>query len=368
MTKKDYYEILGVGRDASKEEIKKAYRKAAMKYHPDKNQDDKVAEEKFKEAAEAYEVLRDESKRSTYDRFGHEGLRGSGFSGFRGAEDIFSSFSDIFGDIFGGGFGGGGASRASRGQGADLRYDLEIELEEAATGLEKNIELRKNVRCPHCEGAGAEPGTSVDVCSTCGGHGQVARQQGFFSISMPCPTCSGSGKIIKNRCGTCNGNRKVVKKKSLIVKIPAGIESGQNLRLKGEGEPGEYGAPDGDLYVVIGVAPHRHFERHGKDLVCQLNITFAQAALGAEIEIDTLLGKSTLLVPKGTETHTLLKVRGEGLPSVQGRGKGDLAVQVVVKTPQRLDDEQEELLRKFAEIEGESVLEKAKGVFEKLFR
>jgi len=368
MTKRDYYEILGVERQAPKEEIKKAYRKAAMKHHPDKNPGDKAAEDKFKEAAEAYEVLHDDNKRSTYDRFGHDGLKGSGFSGFRGAEDIFSNFSDIFGDIFGGGFGGGRSSRSSRGQGADLRYDLEIELEEAATGLEKNIEVRKNVRCSGCDGSGAEKGTSADVCSTCGGHGQVARQQGFFSISMPCPTCSGSGKIIKNPCKKCNGQRKVVKTKNLNVKVPAGIESGQNLRLTGEGEPGEHGAPDGDLYVTVSIAPHQLFERHGKDLVCQLNVSFSQAALGAELEIDTLSGKSTLMVPKGTQTHTLLKVRGEGMPSLHGRSKGDLVVQVVVKTPQRLDADQEELLRKFAEIEGESVLEKAKGVFEKLFR
>lgn len=365
MRKRDYYEVLGVGRNADKSEIKKAYRKAATKHHPDKNPGDHEAEEKFKEAAEAYEVLHDDEKRNLYNQFGHAGLKGTGFSGFGGFEDIFSSFGDIFSDIFGT---GSGARTRHADKGTDLRYDLSIELEEAATGTERVIDINKSVTCTKCNGTGAQKGTYPETCPTCHGRGQVARQHGFFSISTPCHTCSGMGQVIRNPCGNCGGTGKAQESKSLKVKIPAGVESGQHLRVSGEGEAGERGATAGDLYVVIHVKQHRIFDRSNGDLVCQLHISFAQATLGTEIEVPTLLGKATLKIPKGTQTHSLFKVRGEGMPGIHGSRKGDLIVQVVMQTPKRLSREQEELLREFADVSGESVSEKSKGFFQRFHR
>ncbi len=362
MDKRDYYEVICIGRSASKDEIKKAYRKAAMKYHPDKNPGDREAEEKFKEASEAYEVLSDESKRQIYDQFGHAGLKGSGFSGFSGFEDIFSNFGDIFSDIF-----GGGRAR-HRGGGADLRYDMSITLEEAATGADKEIEFKKSVRCDACGGSGAELGTRPETCQTCGGQGQVARQHGFFAVSTTCPSCGGSGCVIKSPCGNCRGTGKATEDKTLNVKVPAGINAGQNLRLTGEGEAGTHSGPPGDLYVVIHIKEHAIFEREDQHLVCQLPISFSQAALGAEMEMPTLLGRATLKIPKGTQTHKLFKIKGEGMPSLGGGANGDLLVQVVVKTPEKLSKEQERVIREYAELSGEKVSEKTKGFFHRFTR
>lgn len=356
MTKRDYYEILGVERNAQKEEIKKAYRRAALKFHPDKNPGDKEAEEKFKEAAEAYEVLHDDQKRQVYDRYGHEGLKGTGFSGFQGAEDIFASFSDIFGDFFGG-FG----ARRERGRGGDLRYDLSITLKECATGAEKTIAIRKHGICAACHGTRSEPGHHAQTCPSCGGQGQVRRQQGFFAISMPCGPCGGTGKVIKHPCKKCKGSGKEIIEKELKVRIPAGIEAGQHLRLVGEGEAGALGQQDGDLYIVIEVEDHPDFERHGDDLVTRKKISFPQAALGADLEINTLLGTTQLNVPRGTQSHQLFRIKGEGMPGISRRGKGDLIVQVIVDVPEKLTKEQEQLLRDFAKSSGENV--KKGGLF-----
>ncbi|GMT42295.1 MAG: chaperone protein DnaJ [bacterium] len=365
MIKKDYYEVLGVDRGASKQEIKKAYRKAAMSHHPDKNPGDAEAEEKFKEAAEAYEVLHDDGKRRIYDQYGHDGLKGTGFSGFSGFEDIFSNFGDIFEDFLGS---GSGRSRRQRGSGADLRFNLAISLEEAATGSKKVIDVDKQAPCPACKGSCAEPGTNAETCPTCSGYGQVRQTQGFFSINMACHRCGGSGRIIKNPCVLCSGKGREIQRKKLKVNVPVGVQSGSHLRLVGEGEPGVSGAPDGDLYIQISIQNHHTFERHEDDIVCQLPITLTQAALGAEIEIPTLLGKTTLLIPRATQTHKLLRIYGEGMPKLHHGGKGDLIIQVIVKTPEELTKEQEKLLREYAEISGESVKERSKGIFERLYR
>ena len=364
MIKKDYYEVLGVERSVSKVEIKKAYRTAAVKHHPDRNPGNKESEEKFKEAAEAYEVLHDEQKRQIYDRYGHEGLKGTGFSGFRGFEDIFSSFGDVFEEFFGG-FGGG---RRSTGRGADLRYHMSIDLEEAAEGAEKIIDLVLDVPCSACHGTRAEPGTSPERCSVCGGYGQVRRTQGFFSVNITCHTCGGLGQVIKHPCKQCAGQGKEKKEKQLSVKIPSGVDTGSHLRLVGEGEPSISTGRDGDLYVLIDVKDHSVFERHGNDLACQLPISFAQAALGVEIEVPTLLGEATLSIPARTQTHKLFRVRGEGMPILHDRGKGDLIVQVIIKTPDKLSKEQEKLLREYAELSGEAVKKPSKGFFKKLYK
>jgi molecular chaperone DnaJ len=357
MTKRDFYEILGVKKDASKEEIKKAYRQAALKYHPDKNPGDKPAEDKFKEAAEAYEVLQDDKKRSVYDQYGHEGLRGTGYSGFSGGfEDIFSSFGDIFEDFF-----GHRGPRQGKGRGGDLRYDLSIELKEAATGVEKLISVEKYAHCSECSGTGCETGYKPEICPSCGGHGQVRRQQGFFAISMPCGACGGSGQVIKKPCKRCKGIGKELKKKELKVKIPAGVESGSHLRLVGEGEPGTMGAASGDLYILIYVKENADFERHGDDLVTRAHLSFPQAALGAEIEVPTLLDMTKLHVPKGTQSHSLFKIKGEGMPTTHGKHKGSLVVQIIVDVPEKLSKEQETLLRDYAKASGDPV--KKAGIF-----
>ena len=368
MIKRDYYEVLGVDRNSPKGDIKKAYRSAAIKYHPDKNPDDIESEEKFKEAAEAYEVLHDDKKREVYNRFGHEGLKGTGFTGFRGFEDIVGNFGDIFEDFFGGGMGGFGRSRQSGGQGADLRFHLTIELEEAAAGVEKVIDVEKNVPCSVCHGARVEPGHSAETCTTCGGYGQVRRTQGFFSINMTCHTCGGSGQEIKHYCKACSGAGKEKQEKQLRIKVPPGMESGSHLRLVGEGEPGLSNAPDGDLYVLVEVKDHAVYERHGNDLASRLPITFAQAALGAEIEVPTLLGKASLKIPAGTQTHKLFRLRGEGMPVLHGREKGDLLVQVIVQTPEKLNKEQEKLFREYAKLSGEKIKEPSKGFFQNLYK
>jgi molecular chaperone DnaJ len=367
MTKRDYYEILNVGRTASDDELKKAYYKLAKKYHPDRNPGDAESEEKFKEASEAYEVLRDRQKRDLYDRFGHDGLKNSGFSGFSGFEDIFTSFGDIFEDFFGfGGLGGRRRNRSSSRRGADLRYDLEIKLKDAAFGIERNIDIKKNIACSACSGSGAEPGTKPQTCQTCGGQGRVMQQQGFFSIATACPRCRGTGTIIASPCKQCRGTGKTIESKTLKVKIPPGVESGMKLKLTSEGEPGERGGPQGDLYVFIHVADDPFFQRHNNDIVCQIPISFSQAALGADIEVPTLYGPETLRIPKGIQSGDLLSIRDKGIAHLNGRGRGDQIVQVVVKTPGKLTRKQEELFRQLADLEQESDEDK-KGFIKNLF-
>jgi molecular chaperone DnaJ len=352
MAKRDYYEVLGVGRNATEEEIKKSYRKLALQYHPDRNPDDATAEEKFKEAAEAYEVLHDQEKRSLYDRFGHEGLQNAGFRGFQGFDDIFSNFGSIFEEFFGMG-GHRGGRRASR-AGADLRYDLQISFEDAVFGSEKILEFEKMETCVHCLGKRTAPGKSPTTCSTCGGIGQVERRQGFFALRTTCPHCRGEGVMITDPCPACRGAGTANVPKKLSVKIPAGIDTGARLRLTGEGEEGSQGGPPGDLYVVIHVQPHDFFERHGNDVHCQIPISFPQAALGTEMEVPSLHGPQMLTIPRGIQTDEILTLRGSGIPDVRSGRRGDQIVHVVVKTPTNLTPRQEELLQEFASLDGES--------------
>ncbi|MES2917158.1 MAG: molecular chaperone DnaJ [Pseudomonadota bacterium] len=360
MAKRDYYEVLGVAKTASADEIKKAYRKLAMKHHPDRNPDDKTAEDKFKEANEAYEVLSDDDKRAAYDRHGHAGVDPNmggfgGQGGFGGGGGSFSDiFGDVFGDIFGGGGGGGGRGGGQRAnRGSDLRYTLELDLEEAVRGTTVQIRVPKLSTCEVCDGSGAKKGTTVDTCRTCGGVGQVRMQQGFFSVAQTCPTCRGRGKTIKDPCNACHGQGRVEKAKTLEVKIPAGVDSGDRIRLSGEGEAGMNGGPSGDLYVQVAVRPHKIFERDGADLYCEMPISFADAALGGELEVPTLEGRVKLKIPEGTQTGKLFRLRGKGVAPVRGGGTGDLLCRVAVETPVNLSKRQKELLREFqADLEG----------------
>ncbi|MBV8657496.1 MAG: molecular chaperone DnaJ [Burkholderiales bacterium] len=349
MAKKDFYEILGVNRDASDEDIKKSYRKLAMKYHPDRNPDSKDAEEKFKEAKEAYEILSDGNKRAAYDQYGHAGVdpqagMGAGGQGFGGFAD---AFGDIFGDIFGGGARGG---RSNVYRGSDLRYNLEVSLEEAARGTETQIRIPTHDECDTCHGTGAKPGTEAKTCGTCGGHGQVRIQQGFFAMQQTCPTCHGSGKVIPDPCRACHGAGRVKSNKTLNVKIPAGVDEGDRIRLSGEGEPGVNGGPPGDLYVVIHVRQHSVFTREGNDLHCEMPISFATAALGGEIEIPTLDGAVKVKIPAETQTGAIFRVRGKGIKGVRAAITGDLMCHVAVETPVKLTERQSELLREFEQI------------------
>ncbi|HWR91610.1 MAG TPA: molecular chaperone DnaJ [Desulfobacterales bacterium] len=347
--KRDYYEVLGVNRKATDDELKSAYRKLALKFHPDRNPGDKQAEEQFKEAAEAYEVLRDREKRSLYDQFGHAGLEGAGFSGFGGFEDIFSSFGDIFEDFFG--FGTRSRSRSRAQRGADLRYDLTLKFMDAAFGTETEIDVVKSERCIECKGNGCEAGHHPETCRQCGGSGQVSRSQGFFTVRTTCPVCRGQGQMITRPCPRCQGNGQVQISKRVSVKIPAGVDNGSRLRLTGEGEAGAYGGPPGDLYVFIHVQPHEFFERRDNDLLCQISISFVQAALGDRIAVPTLDGSKTLEIPKGTQPGDVLYFRGEGIPSLRTRKRGDQIIQVLIKTPTGLSKKQEDLLREFAKLE-----------------
>lgn len=369
MSKRDYYEILSVGKNATDADIKASYRKLAIKFHPDKNPDDPNAEEKFKEAAEAYSVLSDPQKRAGYDRFGHAGVGagagGAGFNpGFSNIEDIFDMFG--FGDIFGAQ--GDGSRRATVQRGADLRYDLEITLEEAFGGKEEKLRIPRLEKCDVCDGRGAEKGTSVETCATCKGSGQTRYQQGFFSVMRTCPNCSGKGQIIKNPCKNCRGAGRVEKEKTLEVKIPAGVETGSRLRVTGEGEAGAQGGQAGDLFVVIHVAEHEMFERQGANLYVAAPLSFAQSALGAEIEVKTLDGEEKLKVPAGTQTGTVFRLKNQGMPALGGRGKGDLFVAVTLITPKTLTKEQRKLLEQLAEIEDidfqdESFIDKVRNIF-----
>ncbi|MGL6072281.1 molecular chaperone DnaJ [Craterilacuibacter sp.] len=348
MSKRDLYDVLGVNRDASDDEIKKAYRKLAMKYHPDRNPDSKEAEDKFKEGKEAYEILSDSQKRSAYDQFGHAGVDqqsgGGGAGGFGGG---FGDFGDIFSDIFGGGRGGNGGGRSNVYRGADLRYNMEITLEEAARGCEKKIRIPSHENCDTCHGSGAKPGTQPKTCSTCGGHGQVRMSQGFFSIQQTCPTCHGSGKEITDKCPKCHGAGQIKTHKTLNVKIPAGVDEGDRIRLSGEGESGQNGGPSGDLYVVTHIKEHTVFQRDGSDLHCEMPISFATAALGGEIEIPTLDGMAKVKIAAETQSGKVYRLRGKGIKAVRGSEVGDLMCHVVVETPVKLTEHQKTLLREF---------------------
>ena len=344
--KRDYYEILGVDRNASEEEIKRSYRKLAMQYHPDRNPGNGESEERFKEAAEAYEVLSDQEKRDIYARYGHEGLSGAGYRGFSGFEDIFSSFGDIFGDVFG--FSTGRSrSRTSARAGADLRYDLRVAFMDAALGTATEIDLQKYVLCTSCRGSGCASGTSPQVCSRCQGRGQVTQSSGFFSISSTCPQCKGQGGVITTPCQECSGGGKVKIAKTVQLKIPAGVETGSRLRLRGEGEEGQHGGPNGDLYVFIEVEQHDTFERNGNDIFCRVPITFTQAALGGSVEAPTLTGVEKIKIPRGTQTGRIFRLKGKGIANLRGYGRGDEIIETVVTVPTNLTKRQEELLKEF---------------------
>lgn len=362
---KSYYEILGVGKDASAEAIKKAYRKLAMKYHPDRNQGDASAEEKFKEAAEAYEVLSDQQKRQIYDAYGKEGLRSSGYSGPGNSEDIFSHINDLFGDLFG--FGGSRARRRDPNgpvQGEDLRYDIRISFMEAVHGVNRQVEITKRETCWTCEGSGARPGNKPQTCPGCHGRGQVIRSQGFFQVSTTCPRCNGAGQVITDPCADCQGEGLINRSKKVSIRIPAGVDTGSRMRLSGEGEGGRRGGPSGDLYVVIHVDEHEHFQRDGQTIYLRLPVSMVRAALGCEADVPTIHGTAQLKIPAGTQSGERFTLRGEGVPSLRGGGQGDMVVEVQVQTPTRLSKEQKELLREFDELSKELEEE---GFFARLF-
>lgn len=350
MSKRDFYEVLGVGRDANERDIKKAYKRLAMKYHPDRNPGDDTAADKFKEVKTAYEILTDPQKKAAYDQYGHaafeQGGMGGGGGGFGGGADFSDIFGDVFGDIFGGGGRrGGGQHRAQRG--ADLRYNMELTLEEAVRGCSKEIRVPTLVNCDTCEGSGAKKGSSPTTCGTCHGAGQVQMRQGFFAVQQTCPHCHGRGKIISDPCGKCHGQGRVQETKTLSVKIPAGVDTGDRIRLTGEGEAGEFGAPAGDLYVQVHVQKHAIFERDGNNLYCEVPVSFTMAALGGEVEVPTLDGRVSLKVPTETQTGRMFRMRGKGVKSVRGGAVGDLICKLVVETPVNLSTRQKELLQEF---------------------
>ncbi|MFZ0825958.1 MAG: molecular chaperone DnaJ [Verrucomicrobiia bacterium] len=377
MSKRDYYEVLGVSRGASDEEVKKAYRKLAVKFHPDKNPGDKSAEEKFKEIGEAYEALGDPQKRAAYDQYGHAAFdprarasRAGGFSG--GFHDPF----EIFREVFGGGtifdsFFGGGADPSQPQRGDDLRYDLEITLEEAALGCEKEVALSKLDRCDTCNGSGMEQGSKIRTCTTCGGRGQVLTSRGIFSIAQTCPHCKGAGRMVEKPCKTCHGEGKLERSSKIKLRIPPGVDAGSRLRSSGNGEAGVRGGPPGDLYVVLHVKAHEIFQRDGDDLLCEVPVSFVQATLGAEIEVPTLDGRATIKVSAGTQPGTTFRVKGKGVKSLQGYGHGDLHVRIQIEVPTRLTAEQKDKLQKFAEACGDDANPISRSFFEKakkLFR
>lgn len=350
MSKRDYYEVLGVQKNASEAEIKKAFKRLAMKHHPDRNQDNQEESEvKFKEGKEAYDILSDSQKRAAYDQFGHAGVDQS--AGMGGAGAAGGSFSDIFGDVFGDIFGGGGGQGGHGGQrvyrGADLRYNLELDLEEAVRGTSVNIRVPTLVSCDECDGSGAKKGTKPTTCTTCGGHGQVRMQQGFFSLQQTCPRCHGNGKMIADPCGKCKGQGRVEKNKTLSVKVPPGVDNGDRIRLSGEGEAGENGGPAGDLYVQISVREHKIFQRDGSDLYCEVPIAITTGSLGGELDVPTLDGRVKLKIPAETQTGKMFRLRGKGVKTVRGNSKGDLMCRVVIETPVNLTKQQKELLQEF---------------------
>jgi molecular chaperone DnaJ len=368
-TKRDYYEILGVQKGTAKDEIKKAYRKMAMQYHPDKNPGNAEAEAKFKECSEAAEVLLDDDKKARYDQFGHAGMgQGGGGGGFQNGDfgDFGDIFGDIFGDMLGGGRGRGRGGRKSTGRpGDDLQMGIDIDFSEAAFGAEKTISLTKNVKCDTCSGSGAKSGSSPTTCDYCNGHGEVRRQQGFFTVSSTCPKCNGSGQMIKDPCGTCHGAGKKKKKVDLQVKIPAGIDQGQRLKLSNEGDAGTNGGQNGDLYVVINIRPHEIFERDEFDVYCTVPISFSKAALGTEMEVPTLSGKVALKIPAGTQSGVKMRLKGKGIQRLGGYGVGDQIVTVHVETPTKLSGEQKELFQRLAEVD-ENSNPMSRGFFDKV--
>jgi len=374
VSKRDYYEVLGVPKNAGDQQIKSAYRKLALQYHPDRNPGSAAAEEKFKEAAEAYAILSDGDKRARYDRFGHAGVSSQAGAGFD--PSTFAGFEDIFGGIFGDFFGGG--RRGGPERGSDLRYDLEITFEESARGVETSVQIPRLETCETCQGSGAAPGTSPTTCPQCQGRGQQRFQQGFFTVARTCSRCSGTGRIVTKPCVTCKGEGRTSKERTLTVKVPAGIADGQRLRISGEGEGGPHGGPAGDLYVFIEVAPHPFFRREGNDLSCEVPLNFTTLALGGNIEVPTLDGPEPFKVPEGTQSGTVFRFRGKGMPDVSGRGKGDLFFTVQSVTPKKLNKEQRALLEQLskvlpkekfeprpvdAEAEEKNIFEKVKDIF-----
>ncbi|MFT7464372.1 MAG: molecular chaperone DnaJ [Pseudohongiellaceae bacterium] len=375
--KKDYYELLSVGRESTDAEIKKAYRKLALKFHPDRNEGDTESAERFKEVSEAYEVLSDGEKRKVYDRFGHDGLKGQGFhgGGSQHAQDIFESFfgggglDSLFGGMFGGG--GGGRGRGPR-QGSHLRVSVNITLQDAFEGTARTITIRRNEHCGECRGSGAAKGSKAETCGTCQGRGTVQRQQGFFMVQAPCTPCQGSGQIIKSPCSKCRGEGLQPQSKEIEIRIPAGIETGQQLRVSGEGEPGEVGAPRGDLFCVVQIDDHPLFERDGEHLICEIPISYPQAALGTSLDVPTLSGLRSMKVPAGSQSGRVFRLRGQGMPSVQGYSNGDLHVRVQIETPKKLSARERELLEKLDGLDEEhplgsrqkSFLDKVKELFD----
>jgi molecular chaperone DnaJ len=362
---RDYYEVLGISGSASDNEIKKAYRKLAMKYHPDRNPDDKEAEESFKQATEAYEVLSDDQKRQIYDAYGHEGLKSRGYQG-PDFEDIFSSFGDIFGDIFGFGRADGRRSRQGPIRGSDLRYDLSVSFMDAVHGISKDIEIERPDTCWTCEGTGLRPGHKAETCQTCQGRGQVVRAQGFFRMSTTCPHCRGEGEIIKDPCNDCDGVGLVKNKKKVSLKIPAGIDTGAKMRLRGNGEGGRKGGPAGDLYVIIHVEPHEFFQREGDLIYCRYPLAMDQATLGCKPEVPTIHGEKKLTIPKGTQSGQTFTLKNEGVPHLRGSGRGDMIVEVQVITPTKLSKKQKELLKEFGELERKKEKKGDEGLLKKL--
>jgi len=369
--RRDYYEVLGVARDAGDAELKKAYRRLALQYHPDRNPDDPQAEERFKEASEAYAVLSDPEKRRAYDRFGFAGLGGQGggpgdFGDFGDLGGFSDLFNDLFGDIFGAGRAGRGRRRGRGRRGADLRYNLEIGLGDVLTGLETTLKLPKMRPCGTCSGSGARPGTSPERCGQCGGTGQMLLQQGFFRISRPCDLCGGAGEVVRERCAECRGSGRVESQQTITVRVPPGVEDGMRLRLAGEGEAGIAGGPAGDLYVVISVAEHPLFERDGRDLHSEVPIPFGVAALGGEAEVPTLEGRVSLRIPEGTQSGRIFRLRGKGLPALRGGPRGDQLVRIFVEVPTKLSGRARKLLEEFAEECGTDVSPTHKGFMDKL--
>ncbi len=357
-SKRDYYEVLGVERTADVDTLKKAFRKLAMQYHPDRNPGDATAEEKFKEASEAYEILSDDERRARYDRFGHNAPGGFGGSGFNNV-NINDIFGEIFGDIF-----GGRRQRGGRNRGADLRYNLELTFEEAAFGTEVQVKIPRPKRCGECDGTGSKTGKRRE-CPTCGGAGEVRFTQGFFAVARTCSQCSGTGSVVADPCNTCRGSGRAESVSELTVKIPGGVDTGTRVRLAGEGEPGEQGGPPGDLYVVVHVKEHQLFHREEYEVFCEVPISFVQAALGAQLDVPTLDGPVKMKVPEGTQNGKVFRLKGKGIPHLQANGRGDQHVRVVVETPQNLNGKQRELLTKFAEASGEDVNPQSKSFFEK---
>ncbi len=373
MSKRDYYEVLGVARGAKADELKSAYRKLAMKYHPDRNPDDPEAEKAFKEVSEAYEVLKDDQKRAAYDQFGHQAFEGGGFGGARGgfggpgAGDFSSTFADVFDDLFGEFMGGRGRGGGGRTRGSDLRYNMEISLNEAFKGKKAQIQVPRTHACDRCDGSGAEPGSKPVNCPTCSGLGKVRATQGFFTIERTCPTCAGTGRIVKDPCKTCHGQGRVETDKTLSVSIPAGVEDGTRIRLAGEGDAGMRGGPNGDLYIFLSIKDHPLFEREGPNLHCRMPISLTTAALGGEVEVPTLAGtKAKLKVPEGTQSGRQFRLRGIGMPILRSDQRGDMFVHAQVETPQNLTKKQKDLLREFEKLSSDKNSPESTGFFSKI--